>query len=76
MNDKKPQHEIRLGAVKAAIWKNENGDKGTTHKVTFTKLYKKGEKWESTTSFGRSDLQLLAKLADQAHTYLYQESSE
>ena len=38
----KPVHDIRLGAIKAAIWANST-PKGTRHSVTLTRLYKDGE---------------------------------
>ena len=42
MNTKnKPVHDIRLGAIKAAIWANST-PKGIRHSVTLTRLYKDG----------------------------------
>jgi hypothetical protein len=65
----KPVHEVRLGRIKAAIWANET-DNGTRHNVTITRLYKDGEEWKSTDSFGRDDLLLLGKVCDEAHTWI------
>jgi hypothetical protein len=78
----KPIHEIRLGRVKAAIWENEAGN-STRFNTTFVKSYRIKEDdrnaddngWRETSSFGRDDLPLLAKLADQAHTWCYQQRS-
>ena len=42
------------------------------HNVTFSRLYKDGGSWKSTQSFGRNDLLLLAKVADQAHSRIFQ----
>ena len=70
-----PVHEIRLGAVKACIWEN-NTVKGKRHNVTFSRLYKDGDDWKDSTSFGRDDLPLVAKLADQAHTWIYQQGQQ
>ena len=42
------------------IWKN-NTEAGVRYNVTFTRLYKQGDQWASTESFGRDDLLLLAK---------------
>ena len=69
----KPVHEIRLGAVKAAIWANET-DSGVRHNVTVARLYREDDEWKTTTSFGRDDLPLLAKVADQAHTWIFTEA--
>ena len=64
-----PAHEVRLGSVKAAVWRNET-ETGTRYNVTFERLYREGEQWRSNSSFGRDDLLLLAKVADQAHTWI------
>jgi hypothetical protein len=71
----KPAHQIRLGSIKAAIWANDT-DKGVRHNTTLSRLYKDGEEWRSTESFGRDDLLLLAKVADQAHTWICDQSNE
>ncbi len=66
-----PVHEIRLGAVKAAIWENETSV-GVRHNVTVSRLYKDGEEWRNTDSFGRDDLPLVAKVVDQAHSWIFE----
>lgn len=71
----KPVHEIRLGRIKAAIWANET-DNGTRHNVTITRLYKDGDEWKTSTSFGREELPLVAKVADMAHSWIYQQGQE
>ena len=65
----KPAHELRLGAIKAAVWENRF-EQGVRHNVTFRRLYKDADQWRSSDSFGRDDLLLLAKLADQAHSWI------
>lgn len=64
-----PVAEARIGRVKACIWEN-NAQNGTQYNVTFSRLYKDGEHWKESTSFGRDDLLVLAKVADQAHTWI------
>ena len=71
MTNARPIHEVRLGRIKAAIWHNE-----THNSVTFCRLYKDGDQWKDSTSFSRDDLPLLAKVADMAHTWLYQNAQE
>jgi hypothetical protein len=66
-----PVHEVRLGSVKAAIWQNQT-DNGTRFNVTVARIYKDGEQWKSTDSFGRDDLLLLGKVVDQAHTWIFE----
>jgi hypothetical protein len=72
---KKPVHEIRLGRIKAAIWENETQN-GLLHNVTFTRLYRDEDQWKDSTSFGRDDLPLLAKVADMAHTWIFHQKQE
>jgi hypothetical protein len=73
--NRKPIHEIRMGRIKAAIWQNET-DNGIRYNVTVGRLYKDGESWKQTESFGRDDLPVLAKVADQAHTFIFQKQQE
>ncbi len=68
-NKIKPIHEVRLGLIKAAVWKNET-ELGVRYNATFCRLYKNGEDWASTESFGRDDLLTLAKVADQTHSWI------
>ena len=71
----RPVHEIRLGRIRAAIWQNET-ENGTRHNVTVTRLYKEGDKWKDSASFGRDDLPLVAKVCDQAHTWIFEQAAE
>jgi len=65
----KPIHEVRIGSIKAAIWKNET-ETGVRYNATFSRLYREDEQWKSTESFGRDDLLLLAKVADHTHSWI------
>ena len=67
----RPVHEVRLGRVKAAIWRNE-GDYGARHNVTFSRIFKTENGWDNSTSFGRDDLPLVEKVADLAHLWIYE----
>ena len=76
MNTKqKPAHEVRLGAIKAAVWRNET-QTGARFNVKLSRIYKDGDTWKSTDSFGRDDLLLLAKVADKAHSWIHQQEQE
>jgi len=72
MSKQKPAHEIRLGSIKATIWENETLN-GTRHNVTLARLYKDGDEWKRSESFGRDDLPLVAKVVDQAHSWIYEQ---
>jgi hypothetical protein len=69
----KPAHEIRLGRIKATIWENQT-ESGIRHNVTLSRIYKEGEEWKQSTSFGRDDLPLVAKVADLVHTWIYEQA--
>jgi len=68
----KPVHQVRLGAVKAAIWRNDT-EKGVRFNTTFARIYKDGDDWKSTESFGRDDLLLVAKVADLTHSWIHEQ---
>jgi len=70
----RPVREIRLGRIRAAIWENET-QIGTRHNVTLSRLYKDGDEWKDSSSFGRDDLPLVAKVADQAHSWIFAQAS-
>jgi hypothetical protein len=71
----RPVHEIRFGRIRAAIWQNET-ENGTRHNVTISRLYKDGDDWKDSTSFGRDDLPLVAKVCDQAHSWIFAQAAE
>lgn len=76
MNERnKPVTEVRYGAVKAAVWRNET-EAGPRYSVSFSRLYRDGEQWKNADSFGRDDLLLLAKVADTVHTWIYEQGRE
>lgn len=70
----RPVKELRFGRVKALIWANETS-RGTMHNVTFQRLYHDGKDWKTTDSFGRDDLPLVRKIADLAHTWIYENAT-
>lgn len=71
----KPIHEVRLGSIKAAVWRKET-EVGVRYNVTFSRLYKDNDQWKSTEFFGRDDLLVLGKVADQAHSWICAQSQE
>lgn len=75
MANQKPSHVIRLGKIKAAIWANP-GEHSTRHNVTFERLYMHNNEWHQSESFGRDDLPVLAKVADMAHTWIFEHAAE
>ena len=65
-----PAHKIRIGTLQVTIWRNP-GEKGNWYSVIPSRSYKKGdETWKETDSLGFDDLMTMAKLLDQAHTWI------
>ena len=71
----RPANELRIGNIKAAVWRNEN-EGSIRYNVTFTRIYRDAEHWKATDAFGRDDLLVVAKLADQAHTWICTQARE
>lgn len=70
----KPAHTIKLGRVKAAIWSNQTEKGGTRYNVTLTRLYKVGNVWKDSSSFGRDEIPLAIKVLDLAHSWMFEQS--
>lgn len=67
-----PVEVFRLGRIKCAVWENE-ADAKKFYNVTFARTYVDDAKnYHDTDSFGRDDLPLVAKLADRAHTFIFE----
>lgn len=69
---KQPAHVIRFGLIKVAIWLNHTA-KGSRYSITVCRLFKDGDAWRESSRFGRDDLPLLAKAADHAHTWIFEQ---
>jgi hypothetical protein len=66
----RPAQTIRYGRLKATIWRQES-DKGPWYSVVLARTYRdQSGNWQSSGSYGRDDLLLLAKIADQAHSWI------
>jgi hypothetical protein len=67
-----PAHKIRVGNLSVTIWRNTSIEKGTAwYSVNPNRSYKHGdETWKVTDSLGFDDLLPMAKLLDQAHSWI------
>lgn len=75
-NTKLPLKTFRLGRIKAAVWENQT-DQKKFYNVTFARTYRDEQKnFHDADSFGRDDLLLVAKVANQAHTFIYERLAE
>lgn len=73
----KPVDQVRFGTVRAAIWRNVNEDGRVFYGVTVDRGYRDGKgDWQSSQSFGRDDLLVLAKVCDAAHTRICELQAE
>ena len=65
-----PAHKIRNGVLQVTIWRN-TGDKGNWYSVVPSRSYRQGDDaWKETDSLGFDDLLAMAKLLNQAHSWL------
>jgi hypothetical protein len=73
--NQKPIATFKLGRIRAAVWENAT-DKGAVSNVTIERRYLDGDEWKSSTTFGRLDLPLVARLADEAMMFIYRRQQE
>ena len=69
----RPVHVIRYGMVKVAVWRNviDMGNASRPmYNATAVRIYKDGDEWRDTQSFGYDDLLNLAKASEEAHTWI------
>ncbi len=66
----KPIHEIKFGAVRANIWRNESEKKKPFYSVSIGRLYKSGDDWKTSSSFGEKDFPLLKLAIEHAEAWL------
>jgi hypothetical protein len=72
----RPAAKFRYGRLTATLWR-QTSDKGPWYSVVFSRGYQdQAGDWKSSSSFGRDDLLLLAKLCDQAHTWIYHQMAK
>ena len=67
----RPVHEIRLAQVRASIWSNQANGSRRWYSVSISRVYRDGDVWKDTTSFGREDLPLVAKAAEMAYAWIW-----
>jgi hypothetical protein len=67
---RKPLHKITDGRLSASIWENQMQDGASFYGVTFSRFYKQGVTIRGSTSFGRNDLLRVAKLANEAYSWI------
>lgn len=71
---KRPVHEVRFGFIKALVWQNQT-KVGERFNTTIVRIYKNGDRWVESSHFGRDDLPLVAKAADLAHSWIFDQAN-
>ena len=66
----KPIHEVRLGSIRAAVWREQANDK-VRFNVSVTRSYKDGEKWKTSDYFGREDLPKVAVVVQKVYEWTF-----
>ncbi len=69
-----PIHEVRRGLIKVRIWRRRTRA-GIRHTIVVSRLYRNGDVWKESARFGRDDIPLMRLVLDEAHTWIYQNSS-
>ena len=72
----RPVHEIKLGRVRASIWTNVGHLQSVWFNVSISRVYRDGDEWKTTTSFGRDDLPIVAKAAELAYGWIWKQASQ
>lgn len=76
MANNKPVHQIRLSAIRAAIWLNASEKTGESwFTVTVTRSYKDKEQLKDTNTFRRDDLPIVSKVVEMAYTWIWEQAT-
>ena len=72
--EKEPVHKIRYGRIRAVIWANESNGR-TWFNVEIVRVYKDGDDWKDSTSFGRDDLPIAALALNKAYAWIWEQAA-
>lgn len=70
----RPANELRFGSIKVVIWQNESRN-GPMYNVTVSRLYREGETWKESHSFGHDDLPVLALALQDAYFWIHNQDA-
>lgn len=70
----KPVHQIRLQDLRATVWANQVGER-TWFNVSITRRFEQDGQFKETSSFGRDDLPMVAKLAEMSYAWIWNQST-
>lgn len=76
MANNKPVYQIRLNAIRAAIWLNESEKTGESwFTVTVSRSYKDKEQIKDTSTFRRDDLPIVSKAVEMAYQWIWEQNA-
>ena len=75
MTNKPPVHQVRLGRIIGKMWENQSDDK-KWYNVTLGRLYKDGDEWKSSSSFGLGDMPQAIEVLRLAMDYVAGQEAE
>ena len=70
----RPANELRFGSIKVVIWQNEFRN-GLMYNVTVSRLYREGDTWKESHSFGHDDLPVLALALQDAYFWIHNQDA-
>lgn len=68
----RPAHEVRIGRIRATVWRNHSDQHGTWFSVSITRSFKQNDQWKSAVTFGRDDLLVVAEVSRLAFHWIAQ----
>ena len=75
MAENKPVKTMRLGRIRAAIFRNPTDDGGEWYGVVITRRYRTGDKWADTTTFTRDDLPVVGQVVAMAYAWIWEQQA-
>lgn len=70
----RPVNEFKLGRIRASIWANETPNQSVWYSVVVSRIYRDGETWKESNSFGRDDLPVVSKAAELAYAWIWSQA--
>jgi len=69
-NKTKPVHTVKLGSIRAAVWRRVNTNGQTRHSVTFERIYKSADGFRSMHDFNAQELVAVIKACELALSWV------
>ena len=67
-------HQIRLSAIRAAIWLNQSDKTGESwFTVTVSRSFRDKEQFKDTTTYRRDDLPIVSKAIEMAYAWIWEQ---